>query len=79
MCQEREYKEALEAFNEKNKEKVQLVGKLMEVSPALKFLWIDTVKYVKSRALPNVCLSEKMFVFLLGNFILFSWWAKVRS
>ncbi|XP_048127646.1 probable DNA double-strand break repair Rad50 ATPase isoform X1 [Rhodamnia argentea] len=31
-CQkkEREYKEALEAFNEKNKEKVQLVNKLME-------------------------------------------------
>ncbi|XP_030453802.1 uncharacterized protein LOC115664233 [Syzygium oleosum] len=32
-CQkkEREYKEALEAFNEKNKEKVQLVNKLMEL------------------------------------------------
>ena len=32
MLQEREYKEALEAFNEKNKEKVQLITKLMEVS-----------------------------------------------
>ncbi|KAL8516864.1 hypothetical protein ACS0TY_015211 [Phlomoides rotata] len=33
-CQkkEREYKEALDAFNEKNKEKVQLITKLMEVS-----------------------------------------------
>ncbi|GLT63836.1 hypothetical protein SLA2020_363690 [Shorea laevis] len=32
-CQkkEREYKEVLEAFNEKNKEKSQLVGKLMEL------------------------------------------------
>nr|VDC92992.1 unnamed protein product [Brassica oleracea] len=29
---EREYKEALEAFNEKNREKVQLITKLMEVS-----------------------------------------------
>lgn len=32
LSQEREYKEALEAFNEKNKEKVQLITKLMEVS-----------------------------------------------
>lgn len=31
LLQEREYKEALEAFNEKNKEKVQLITKLMEV------------------------------------------------
>ncbi|XP_059290888.1 uncharacterized protein LOC132607172 isoform X1 [Lycium barbarum] len=33
-CQkkEREYKEALEAFNEKHKEKVQLISRLMEVS-----------------------------------------------
>lgn len=31
LFQEREYKEALEAFNEKNKEKVQLITKLMEV------------------------------------------------
>lgn len=31
MIQEREYKEALEAFNEKNKEKAQLVSKLVEV------------------------------------------------
>ncbi|MFQ6631600.1 hypothetical protein Gotur_009491 [Gossypium turneri] len=29
--QEREYKEALEAFNDKNKEKTQLVSKLMEL------------------------------------------------
>ncbi|CAF1803415.1 unnamed protein product [Brassica napus] len=29
---EREYKEALEAFNEKNREKVQLITKLTEVS-----------------------------------------------
>ncbi|CAN6826160.1 hypothetical protein HID58_056905 [Brassica napus] len=29
---EREYKEALEAFNEKNREKVQLITKLMELS-----------------------------------------------
>lgn len=64
LSQEREYKEALEAFNEKNKEKVQLVNKLMEVSPALKSLSIDTVKYVKSRALFDICPSEKMFVFL---------------
>ncbi|CAJ2632347.1 unnamed protein product [Trifolium pratense] len=33
---EKEYKDALEAFNEKNREKVQLLTKLMEVS--LKFL-----------------------------------------
>ena len=30
--QEKEYKDALEAFNEKNREKVQLITKLMEVS-----------------------------------------------
>ncbi|KAK6943996.1 RAB6-interacting golgin [Dillenia turbinata] len=29
--EEREYKEALEAFNEKNNEKVQLIAKLMEL------------------------------------------------
>ena len=32
MLQEKEYKDALEAFNDKNKEKVQLITKLMEVS-----------------------------------------------
>lgn len=32
LSQEKEYKEALEAFNDKNKEKVQLITKLMEVS-----------------------------------------------
>jgi len=33
ICQkkEREYKESLEAFNDKNKEKVQLITKLMEI------------------------------------------------
>lgn len=31
LSQEKEYKEALEAFNDKNKEKVQLITKLMEV------------------------------------------------
>jgi hypothetical protein len=36
MLQEKEYKDALEAFNEKNREKVQLITKLMEV--CLKFL-----------------------------------------
>lgn len=30
--QEKEYKDALEAFNDKNKEKVQLISRLMEVS-----------------------------------------------
>lgn len=33
--QEKEYKEALDAFNEKNKEKAQLVTKLMEVRISL--------------------------------------------
>ena len=31
MDQEKEYKETLEAFNEKNKEKTHLVSMLMEV------------------------------------------------
>jgi hypothetical protein len=31
--QEKEYKEALESFNEKNKEKAQLVTTMMEVNP----------------------------------------------
>jgi flagellar motor component MotA len=31
MKQEREYKEALDTFNEKNREKVQLITKLMEL------------------------------------------------
>jgi hypothetical protein len=31
MKQEREYKEALDTFNEKNREKVQLITKLMEM------------------------------------------------
>lgn len=30
--QEKEYKEALEAFNDKSREKAQLVAKLMEVT-----------------------------------------------
>nr|DAD48634.1 TPA_asm: hypothetical protein HUJ06_018571 [Nelumbo nucifera] len=30
-CQKKEYKEALDAFNEKNKEKAQLITKLMEL------------------------------------------------
>jgi len=34
VVQEREYKEALEAVNEKTKEKAQLVTKLMEVNAA---------------------------------------------
>ncbi|KAL5976405.1 hypothetical protein ACLOJK_020736 [Asimina triloba] len=36
-CQrkEKEYREALEAFNEKNKEKAQLITKLMEVNVKL--------------------------------------------
>ena len=32
LSQEKEYRDALEAFNEKNREKVQLITKLMEVS-----------------------------------------------
>lgn len=32
VWQEKEYKDALDAFNEKNNEKVQLISKLMEVS-----------------------------------------------
>jgi len=40
--QEREYKEALEAFNEKNREKVQLITRLMEVSHImLKSLFVE--------------------------------------
>lgn len=45
MSQEKEYKEALEAFNEKNREKTQLVTKLMEVklinqsSQSARFHW----------------------------------------
>lgn len=35
--QEKEYKEALEAFNEKHKEKVQLITRLMEVSMSVQF------------------------------------------
>ncbi|XP_038989264.1 uncharacterized protein LOC103719839 isoform X2 [Phoenix dactylifera] len=31
LRKEKEYKEALEAFNEKNKEKAQLINKLMEL------------------------------------------------
>ncbi|CAA2994767.1 Hypothetical predicted protein [Olea europaea subsp. europaea] len=39
-CQkkEREYKEALEAFNERNKEKVELITRLMEVSTRVLFV-----------------------------------------
>lgn len=32
ILQEKEYREALEGFNEKNKEKSKLVSKLMEVN-----------------------------------------------
>lgn len=32
LVQEKEYKDALEAYNEKNREKVQLITRLMEVS-----------------------------------------------
>lgn len=40
LSQEREYKEALEAFNDKNKEKVQLITKLMEVGDAVLSLFV---------------------------------------
>jgi hypothetical protein len=41
VLQEREYKEALEAFNEKNREKAQLLTKLMEVNTSSSFLNIS--------------------------------------
>ena len=59
VSQEKEYKEALEAFNEKNKEKVQLISRLMEVSNVI--LWpIICVLF-------NLCLNGSLsglFVFL---------------
>lgn len=43
MKQEKEYKDALDAFNEKNKEKVQLITKLMEVI-LTKLPFLDVLK-----------------------------------
>ena len=40
---EKEYKEALEAFNEKNKEKNQLINKLMEVNFLFSFGFFNSV------------------------------------
>jgi len=68
LSQEREYKEALEAYNEKNKEKVLLVNKLMEVSPALRSIWIDTVKHVKSRGLFSIFAYLRKRLFFLWAF-----------
>ena len=48
LPQEREYKEALEAFNDKNKEKVQLITKLMEVRGNLIFI-------IRSNHTPIAC------------------------
>ena len=45
--QEKEYKDALDAFNEKNNEKVQCISKLMEVSSSflLQFLFFYLINY----------------------------------
>ncbi|KAK4757433.1 hypothetical protein SAY87_018734 [Trapa incisa] len=53
-CQkkEREYKEALEAFNEKNKEKVQLITKLMELVSESEKLRMKKLEELSK----NICL-----------------------
>lgn len=50
MKQEREYKEALDTFNEKNHEKVQLITKLTEVSFEFLVLESHWIKRTKPRS-----------------------------
>ena len=46
MLQEKEYKDALEAFNEKNREKVQLITKLMEVSLVILLVDVNHTQHI---------------------------------
>ena len=67
ISQEKEYKEALEAFNEKNKEKVQLITKLMEVSAKAIIMRISFCRYEKkggcfSRTLLILSRSDMIFM-----------------
>lgn len=75
MSQEREYKEALEAFNEKNKEKVQLITKLMEVS--VKYFSCSDRKMQELHFLILGSLSSQSALWLFYR--MNSWWAKARS
>lgn len=52
--QEKEYKEALEAFTEKNKEKAQLVTKLMEVI----FMLLVPLRTKYKHKLIEICMCE---------------------
>lgn len=75
MSQEREYKEALEAFNEKNKEKVQLITKLMEVSFKY-FSCLDRkMQDLHFLILGSLSSQSALWLFYRMN----SWWAKARS
>lgn len=73
LLQEREYKEALEVFNEKSREKSQLVSKLMEVNTSSTYLDICILNYWKSQ------IKYVPYFLLLTFFVLFSWWVKVRN
>lgn len=64
--QEKEYKEALEAFTDKNREKGQLIAKLVEVNCSRNYLvlWI---------------LGVGFYCHLFFDELLNSWWLKVRK
>ena len=60
--QEKEYKECLDAFNEKSREKTQLVSKLMEVG--LRLLVCKTFLYHQNRAKDVQWLLLYLYSFL---------------
>lgn len=53
--QEKEYKEALDAFNEKNKEKVQLITRLMEVGIIIRHQKMNTCYKDNKKRLTLFC------------------------
>lgn len=83
ISQEKEYKDALEAYNEKNKEKVQLISKLMEVSfdMDLKHISQFSIHIFSFQVL--TCLSLSFFLGYVSGCAmgddLNSWWVKVRG
>lgn len=79
MKQEREYKEALDTFNEKNREKVQLITKLMEVSFEFSvIIWLNQERTEFVFALINLNGLFSVFLnFSLGRWD--SWLEKARS
>lgn len=69
QLQEREYKEALEAFNDKHKEKVQLISRLMEVSTNLLMFSFSNDVILERFSVSDLC----------NSIVCISWLVKARK